>query len=792
MYIRILIMIFALLSVSSFAKAQWEEHFSYGGCAYGGACKGGAFAGNSLAFYSYDMDDMSISKYSKINCLSAANISAVDYSDGYFFVGYSDGAIDIVKESNLSTRTINDLKRSDVVVLKSVSSFYKYGTHLYCAFASGLLDINLSKYETRGYYKMLPSTPAARDVVVFNDSIYVATSSGIMVASAQNNLLENVNNWKRVADNSSSFCDLMVIDDRLYAAMGSWGSVCDICEIPSSSQIFKKRTVQSYRGTASKSGKALFASVNSIAIADVKDLSQNIATISAFSFLENGEAVSATPNLRSISFVSPDIISCADASQGLVISDLSGNAERHWVNSPSNTYAHDVLFSNGTLYATFGGLTGAYDNQNRAAGVHIFSDGKWSSYAQSGRDMIELCVNPNAPDTVYASTWGTGIMKIERGKGITQRYNEYNSTLEDIFSPGRQYVRCGSLTFDKGGNLYVQNAETPIGIKVRLADGTWTSGLSYAITDGLHSVRDIVTTSNDNIWILIPRTDYRGLMVFNTNGTPEDQSDDLYRSTVEPKIKDSNFIGKLPVVDQDGEELPPYYYALAEDKDGVLWIGTSDGVYRFAHNDIVLKDVAHSQYLEHVKVPRNDGTNLADYLLGGVQVSSIIIDSENRKWFGTYTDGLYLVSADGMRMLEHFTEGNSPLPSNQINAMTYDEKSGKIYISVGTIGIVAYQTDSKNEGDDKHDDIDAHIYPNPVLPSFTGDVTIEGLPDDTDVRISDVQGRLVYSGKSSNGVLYWNTARFGYGPRVAPGIYIVWIQTMDAKQKAVGKIAIIK
>lgn len=792
MRIRIIAVIFALLSVPSSVMAQWEEHFSYNGSAYGGACKSGAYVGNSLAFYSYDMDDLSISKYSTINCLSAANISTVDYSDGYFFVGYSDGAIDIVKESNLSTRTINDLKRSDVVVSKSVNSFCKNGTHLYCAFASGLLDINLSKNETRGYYKMLPSAPSARDVIVFNDSIYVATSAGILVASAHNDLLENVKNWKRVADNTSSFCELMEIDGRLYAAMGNWGATCDICEVSCSSQFIKIRTVHSYRGTASKGDKALFASVNGIAVADVKDLTHNISNISSFSFVESGETVSVTPNISSISFVSPDIISCADASQGMVISDLSGGAERHRVNSPSNPYAHDILFSNGVLYATFGGLTEAYDNQNRAAGVHILVDGKWSSYAQTGRDMLQLCVSPNAPDTVYASTWGTGIMKIERDKGITQRYDEYNSPLKDIFAPGSRYVRCGSLTFDKGGTLYVPNSTTEIGIKVRLADGTWTDGLSYTVSNGLHSVKDMVTTSNDNIWVIIPRTDYRGLMVFNTNGTPEDQSDDVYRSTGDPKVKDTYFIGRLPIVDQDGKELPPHYYALAEDKDGVLWIGTNDGVFRFAQNDIVLKDVTRTQYFEHVKVPRNDGTNLADYLLGGVQVSSIIVDSENRKWFGTYTDGLYLVSADGLRMLEHFTEDNSPLPSNEINAMTYDDKSGKLYISAGTVGIVAYQTDSKKGEDNSSDDVDVHIYPNPVLPSFTGDVTIEGLPDDTDVRISDVQGRLVYSGKSSNGALYWNTARFGYGPRVVPGIYIVWIQTMDAKQKAIGKIAIIK
>lgn len=788
---RIYTLILSLLTLPFFLKAQWEEHYSYNGPTFSGACSGGAYVGNSTAFFKYSTDDLTLSTFSKNNCLSSVGISAIYYTDGLFFVGYTNGSIDIIDEESLVTHTITDLKEAENITIKSVNAFCKSGSRLYCAFSSGLLEINLAKYETKGYYRMSNNSLVAYDVTLFNDSIYVATSQGIKSSSLNTPVMEDTKQWLDVASNKSVFCSLKIINDHLYAVQGTKGNNCTLYRVDSNNKLSKIRAVSSFRGIDSEGESVIIASQTAIAIVDTSDISANTASISKFAITKDGETSTVTPNLRSVSLLSKDIILCADVSQGMVISDIRGNAERHLPQGPANSYAFELLHSNGTLYVSYGGLDPAYNNLNRTAGVHILNDGVWANYTTSGRDLIRLCADPNRPDSVYVSAWGTGVLKLDKN-GIVKRYNEYNSTLEDIFAPNRGYNRCGAIAYDNDGNLYVANAETAVGIKVKLADGTWTKGLSYIPTNKQHSTTQMICTSNGNMWLSIPRTDYNGLMVFNVNGTPEDDSDDSYRCTGAVNNPDDAFLGRLPIVDQDGEEIPTKFYALAEDRNGIIWIGTSDGIYRCSQNDIILKDVSRTQYFEHVKVPRNDGTNLADYLLGGVNVSAILVDPDNRKWIGTATSGLYLVSADGLETLEHFTAENSPLPDNQINSLAFDEKTGKLYISSGTVGIVAYQTDSKSTEEKSDEDINLMIYPNPVLPSFSGDLTIEGLPDNVDVRISDVQGRLVYNGKPSNGTVYWNLARFGYGPRVATGIYIVWVQSSDGKQKAVGKISVVK
>ncbi len=787
---RIITILIALFIVPSAIMAQWEEHFTYSNCTYGGICKDGVFAGNTLDFFKYDPSELTISKYSKVNYLSSVNIATVSYSDGVYLVGYSDGLIDIIDEKDNTTNSIVDLKTTNNLSLKSINALYKHGNSLYCAFESGLLEINIAKKETKGYYRLSSQLTAAKDVLAHNGSIYVATSRGIMTASLNSSVLEDTRKWDIVSNNTSAFCKLMIANDKIYAAQGTIGGTCVIYRINDDNTLSKIRSVSSFRGMDTYKNQVVFASQTNLAISDIDNLSSNISTVSKYTFSEDGVQTSVTPNIRSVSIIKENMFLCADASNGMVITDAERNAERHLPNAPSNSYVYDIKSSNGVLYASFGGWDSANNNLNRTAGVHIYNDGEWNSYTTSGRDLIHIATDPNRPDSVYVSAWGTGVLKLEHD-GIKIRYNEHNSPLEDIFAPDRGYNRCSALAYDNESNLYVTNAEVSIGIKIKLADGTWTEGVSYVPTDFQHSTKQLICTKNGNMWLVIPRTNYRGLMVFNINHTPEIQSDDMYRTTVTISEPEPTYMGKLPLLDQDGKEISALFNTVAEDKNGIIWMGTTDGIFRCSQNDVILKDPARVQHFEHVKVPRNDGTNSADYLLAGANVSCILVDTDNRKWVGTESDGLYLISSDGMKMLEHFTADNSPLPSNQINALTIDENTGKLYISSGSYGIVAYQTEV-HQGTEGKETINIKIYPNPITPSFTGDVTIEGLPEDSDVRISDVQGRLVYNSKSNDGAVYWNLARFGYGARVATGVYIVWIQTLDGEQKAVGKIVVVK
>lgn len=124
-----------------------------------------------------------------------------------------------------------------------------------------------------------------------------------------------------------------------------------------------------------------------------------------------------------------------------------------------------------------------------------------------------------------------------------------------------------------------------------------------------------------------------------------------YKGTID-NAKDDVVTFRSSAYNQDGTscDLSQGVYAIAEDRDGALWIGAATGVYVISDPD----EWADTNFrITQVKVPRNDGTNYADYLLEGVAVNDICVDGANRKWMATLSNGVYLVSADGTEIIHH-------------------------------------------------------------------------------------------------------------------------------------------
>ena len=191
-------------------------------------------------------------------------------------------------------------------------------------------------------------------------------------------------------------------------------------------------------------------------------------------------------------------------------------------------------------------------------------------------------------------------------------------------------------------------------------------------------------------------------------------------------------------VNEDGTEVSVgAVRCAAEDKDGNIWIGTSAGPLLLDPNQITASAPTFTQ----VKVPRNDGTNYADYLLSGIDVSCIAVDGANRKWFGTKKNGIYLISEDNLSEIHHFTTLNSPLLSNGIESIAINEKTGEVFIGTDK-GLCSYMSDSSTPNESMTSD-NVWAYPNPVKPDYTGLITIVGLSQNADVKILTSNGRIV-------------------------------------------------
>ena len=194
-------------------------------------------------------------------------------------------------------------------------------------------------------------------------------------------------------------------------------------------------------------------------------------------------------------------------------------------------------------------------------------------------------------------------------------------------------------------------------------------------------------------------------------------------------------------------------------------------------------------YLTQIKIPRNDGTDYADYLLSGVVTTCMAIDGGGRKWFGTNGAGVYLISADNMTQLQHFTIENSQLLSNTIRSIAINNSTGEVFFGTEN-GLCSYISDATATTTEMTKD-NIYAYPNPVTPDYTGLITIVGLTLNADVKIVSPSGKLIAQGRSNGGTFTWD-GRDKNGDRVASGVYMVVTATSDGKKGTVCKIAVVK
>ncbi len=763
----------AAIACSVVVSAQWTIHISLDVCTYAANATCGQIAGNDIGFVMH-YNDGSVIIFSKSNHLSDIGISTVVANGNTAYVGYSNGNIDIIDLESLTTTNIPELKNYTAIDSKAINHFYKYGQTLYCSTTCGIIAINLNKNEIVARYPITNhDIPIVNCLTIYNDTIYAGTTNGLYCANAKNNILENAEEWKQHATLKDNISDIAIFNNKILVANGKKGGTNKIY-IANNNDTIKLWNIEQYRNISATKDILLITNNNSISKYN-KELTQT-EIINNLNI--NGNDI--TLNSHNAQLSENGTIAIADRACGLIVVRADGYADRYTSKGPVDNYSYSLYATNNGVYCSKGGANPTnYNNLNRAIGVSLYRNNTWINSWGGARDALFFAADPNCADSVYVSTWGKGIYKVENGQ-LTTHYTAENSTLTDIFG-GKDYTRASSICYNQRSTLFVWHAESDYAIAIKSPDGEW-GHISYPMTDKLHSTQKLIFTSNDNGWLIIARNQYRGIFVFNTNGTDFDDSDDIFRGTA--SFADSRCYDKLQLWNADGEVITNGISDIVEDRDNVLWFATDVGVVTFSGD----KDIFSTPkpIFEQVKVPRNDGTDLADYLLDGVKTTAIAVDGANRKWIGTNNNGVLLVNADGSEILEQFTTNNSPLPSDEISSIAIDPKTGEVFFAT-SLGLVSYRGNAIAPAE-KLSNI--KIYPNPVTPQ-NNEVRITGFTDNSRIKITDVNGRLLSSTKSIGGMATWNCTNLD-GSRVSTGVYIVWATNADGTEKAVGKILVVK
>lgn len=382
-------------------------------------------------------------------------------------------------------------------------------------------------------------------------------------------------------------------------------------------------------------------------------------------------------------------------------------------------------------------------------------------------DMVEVAVDPGDPGHFFASSWGGGVLEFKNDQ-LVNRFNNLNSPLQSALpdQPLEPYTRIGGMAFDENNTLWITNSQSSNGLHSLSNSGEWKSFSLPEVSGFQYTIGQLIITGNSDKWIVIPRG--RDLYVVNKDGSQK-----------KPLPVTSYFNnGEQEIYNRMND-----VYAIAEDLDGEIWVGTSRGIAVFANPRRIWSESA--MYAYQPSLDLNDG--VYHPLLETETVTSIVVDGANRKWLGTRNSGIYLVSEMGDREILHFSTANSPLLSDNITSLAMNRKSGELYIGTDK-GLISYKGDAPQGTTDF---AGVYAYPNPVRETFTGDITITGLMKDTDVHITDIAGNLVFKGTSLGSQLLWDGKNLN-GNRVATGVYLIFCADAEGSKTHVIKLLFIR
>lgn len=763
---RLLIMLAIICVFIANASANdWKSYISYHDVTVNLPIGNRVYCLGSGGLFAYTYGATQVRTFSKSTGLSSTNITHMAYCEDLqqLVLIYEDFNIDILgindsivnipqyKNSSLTDKTIVDLTIS--------------GEEAFLSTNFGLVVINLKKAEYTNVYDMGMKIHGA---VADEERIYALGPDGIYTGLRSKNLLERTN-W--VKSSSTYLSKFITFNGGIYGLNGQGISSVNTADFS------MKRLASGKFDYFSQYGRDLVAgNANQIIVMDEDEEVTTLNVANDFAYLtSDGTHLWASRRTLGLQSFSIDADTLKPTSGSII------------PNSPIRNYFAQLTYTPDNKLLVAGGQLAYSGKTNFEGTIMQLKDGNWTHFeedsiqAKTGviyRNITSVTQDPNDPNHHFASSATGGLYEFRNGRFVNL-YNNDNSPIASIMPTSPSYKIYNRLTgaqYDSKGNLWFFNNQVDTIIHVRTPQGKWQQFYYERIKD-YPTFDNYVFDRRGWVWMSHRRwagTFNAGIACLNYNGTLDKRSDD-------------KFTFCTTFTNQNGTTASiSLLYTIVMDRDDQLWIGTDQGVF-------VLRDpttIFSSNVVFHQPtIPRNDGTNYADYLLDGVPVRAIAVDGANRKWIGTTNSGVYLVSADGLEIIEHFTTDNSPLLSNSILSLAINPQNGLVMIGTDK-GLMSYKGDATEPATTLKES-NIKVFPNPVRPNYTGKIKVTGFTTDSDVKITSTSGIVVAQGKSLGGTFVWD-GRDNQGDRVATGVYYVIGSDSEGKNGVVAKILMVK
>lgn len=754
--------VFLLFLQISFAQNTmlWQGYFSYNDIRDLSQSASTVYAASENALFSKNTATSQIKTTNTIDGLSGQTITSLYYSSttNKTLVGYESGLMVVINEADGSMLNIVDIINKQLPAnIKKINHFMEYKGMVYVSCDFGIVQFNLATMLFGDTYFIGNNGAeiSVKQTAVFNGFLYAATIDGIRKADITNKNLVDFNQWSTLATGNWSSVEafdteLIAINTSGYIHRYNSGSNSFVGYFQLPSAAVDMRMAENYLIITTPT--SVYVYNKQLALVRQIDSSQILGSSSTFTCA------------TSIG----DTIYIGTKENGMYTTTISVSSafENNTPAGPTRNNIFAIQATTTSLWAVYGDYSIYYNPYPLDSyGISKFSEKGWLNIPYEkvfgAKSMTRIVVNPANEKEVYASSFFSGLLKIVDDVPKVL-YNQSNSGLESLTALGPSYidVRINGAAFDKSGNLWVTNSLIKSGLKTLTTSGQWQS---YSLDKILNasektSFGRLAIDKNGTKWMA---TNEDGLIAYNE------------KNNVFKKITTGTETGNLPTFD---------VRVAAPDNNNQLWIGTTKGLRVLSNVNSYLTE---DQMTTRPIIILED--NLAQELMYEQFITDIVVDGANNKWIGTSDSGVFLVSPNGQETKYHFTETNSPLPSNTINDIDINSLTGEVFIATAK-GLVSFKGVATGANEDLSN---AYVYPNPVRPEYKGTVKIAGLIDKATVKITDIEGNLVYETTSEGGTIEWDTTAFGKY-KVASGVYMIFISAQDGIETKVKKVMIIR
>ncbi len=643
--------------------------------------------------------------------------------------------------------------------IKSINHFMEHNGIVYVSCDFGIVQYKLATLEFGDTYFIGPNGAETKvhQTTVYNGEIYAVTAvNGIRKAAITN---QNLNDFAQWGLFDGGYWNGMVTFNNQLVGMNTNNRV-----YKHNGNFFEEI------GILGQSGTDIRATPNYLIVASANHVFVYNTSFGQTVHIQSAQVTSAAVTFSCATVINENIY-IGTNENGLLASPVSAptNFEFIMPDGPSKNNLFAINSSSSNLWAVYGGYNISYNPYAflgfapTTFGISKFSETGWLNipYADvlGAKALSKITVNPNDETQVYVSSYHSGLLKL-KNEVPTTLYDQTNSALESLTDGSNISVRINGTAFDRHGNLWVTNSKIKNGLKVLKAGGQWQSYNMEGILDNYNdsNLNKIAIDNSGTKWIA---SHLDGVVAFNEN------------TNVFKKISEGVDTGNLPSKD---------VRAIAIDNHNQVWIGTNKGLR-------VLPSASSYNGTNQMKanaiiILEND---LAQELLYEQFITDIVVNGSNEKWIGTADSGVFLFSSNGQETIYHFTKDNSPLPSNVVNDIDINAITGEVFFATDK-GMVSFKGTSTKPAENLQA---VYVYPNPVRPEFVGTVKIAGLISKANVKITDIEGNLVYETTSEGGTIEWDTTAFGKY-KVASGVYMIFISAANTPETAVKKVMVVR